>query len=228
VVILAGLGSVACGSEGGLALAIESMAAQDLARMALPREELSGVEPEYVLADDSGFVDNASVASEFFAPDTDERHLQFLGRISGYELAYENSDAFFAGEGVVGLTTSVHLFRDKEGASAFVRRFLSEAETYVGTEADGVLLAAADEISVEPLGDESWGLRASLSLRGPDGASTFYATTEYIRLDRLVAIASVLRMDDIDASDEVQEMARALERRILGVLLGEPSSSPVP
>ena len=228
--LLLALGTVATSCGGGddeLTQALESLAENDLAVMVLPQEELGDEFANLEVDEDSGFVDNEEAADDTIDPDDTANDLERAGRINGYALEYSDPtfSALEAGEGVLSVATVVTLFEDGSGASDFFAKQVDDFQRLEGGEIEvGFILEEVETFAVDGLADEAIGIRAQASF----GDVQFYVTTVGFRLDRLVGAADIGRADDADVNQRVEEIARALEQRIEGVLLGEITGTPVP
>ena len=218
----------ACGGGGDeLKQALDSLGANDLAIMVLPQEELGDEFADLEVDEDSGFEDNKVRADDTIDPDDTADDLERAGRINGYDLTYSDPalSALDAGEGVIAVSTEVELFEDASAASDFLAKQMDDFGRLEGEEIEsGLTLAEVDTFAVDGLADEAMGLRS----RGAFGDTEFYDTTVAFRLDRLVGAAVLDRADDADVNSQVEEIARKLEGRIEGALLGEVTGTPVP
>ena len=220
--------ATACqGGDDELKRALESLVENDLAIMVLPQEELPDEFADLPVDKDSGFVDNEKTADDTVDPDDTAADLERAGRIIGYDLDYSDPtfSAFEAGEGVILVGTGVQLFDDGDAASDFISKQVEDFERFEGKEIEvGAVLEDVERVAVDGLGDEAIGLRIRIGF----GDLRSYQTAVPFRLDRLVGAAFLTRADDENIDSQVEEIARALEQRIEGVLLGEITGTPVP
>ena len=228
----------ACGGGNGdltegelgdeLERALQSVAENDLAIMVLPQEVLGEEFAGLEIDDDSGFVDNEEAADDTIDPEDTAENLERAGRVNGYELGYEAADWFSlleAGEGVLSVGTDVDLFRDGGVASDFVAKQLGDYLRLKGEEIEaGITLEEVETFQVPGLADEAVGVRSRITF----GDAQMYGTFVGFRLDRLLGSAAIGRADDANVNSQVEEIARALEQRIEGVLLREVGGVPVP
>jgi len=203
------------------------VADNDLAIMVLPQEDLGDEFADLQIDDDSGFKDNEEAADETIDPDDTADSLERVGRINGYELLYSDPSlsALEAGVGVIELATEVDLVMDAGAASDHLAKQVEDWQRLEGEQVEaGVTLEKVETFAVKGLADEAVGLRARASF----GDLQWYETVVAFRLDRLVGAAYAYRVDDANINSQVEAIARALERRIEGVLLGDIAGTPVP
>lgn len=221
----------ACGGGNGadeLERALQSVTENDLAIMILPQEDLGEEFADLEIDEDSGFVDNEQAADGTIDPHDTADDLEQAGRINGYELGYEAPDWFSvleAGQGVIAVDTEVVLFEDGPAASEFLAKQVDDSLRLEGEEIQtGITLEEVETFQVVGLADEAVGQRRRISF----GDAQMYGTVVGFRLDRLLGSAAIVRADDANVNSQVEEIARALEERIEGVLLGDVVGTPVP
>jgi hypothetical protein len=221
----------ACGGGNGddeLERALRSMTEDDLTIMVLPQEELDEEFADLEIDDDSGFKGNEQATNDTIDPEDTADDLERAGRINGYELEYGAPDRLSvlqAGEGVTSVETIVHLFTDAGAASDFLAKQVNDWQRSEGEEImAGTTLQEIETFAVDGLADEAIGLRGRASV----GDAQLHGTAVYFRLDRLVGETWIGRADDANISSQVEEVARALEKRIERVLLGDIGGTPVP
>ena len=226
---LATLAPACAGGNGGdeLERALRSVTKDHLPVMVLPQEDLGEEFADLEVDEGSGFVDNQEAADNSIDPDDTAGDLEGAGRINGYELVYIDSDllsALEAGGGVYEVGTGVELFEDGRAASDYLAK---QVDDYLGLEGEeidvGLTLEKVETFAVGGLADEAVGLRARASLRDVQ----LYGTVVIFRLDRLVGAVGVGRVDDANVNSQVEAIARALEQRIEGVLLGDIGGTPL-
>ena len=219
----------ACGGDNGdneLEQALRSITENDLSIMVLPQEDLGEEFAGLEIDDDSGFKDNEEAADETIDPNDTAEDLERAGRINGYELSYSDPmlSALEAGVGVITVTTEVDLFRDADAASDHLAKQVSDWQQLEGEEIEaGLTLEKVEKFAVDGLADEAVGLRGRASF----AEVQFYQTVVAFRLNRLVGAAYAYRADDANINSQIEAIARALERRIEGVLLGDIGGVPV-
>ena len=216
------------GNDGELEQALQSVQENDLAIMVLPQEDIGEEFADMEIDDDSGFVDSEEAADDTIDPEDTADDLEQAGRVNGYSLGYETPDwfsALLAGAGLLAVGTDLDLFEDAEAASDFVLKQINDYLSLEGEEVEvGVTLEKVDVFEVEGLADEAMGVKARISF----GDLEMYVTFVGFRIDRLLGSASIGRADDADVLSQVEDIVRALEERIEGVLLGDISGTPVP
>ncbi|MEE8369266.1 MAG: hypothetical protein V3S00_00695, partial [Dehalococcoidia bacterium] len=207
---------------GGDALREElrSLTGNDLDVLVLPLEEMG---PEFadLEAVDAGVRDNWSVADDSLDPDDTADGLEEQGRITGYELTYADLYGYSieSGEGILYASTSVELFEDAESASNTMARRVERFEEMENSDlAFDVGMGEVSTFAVDGLGNEA--VRISSDLFYPS-AFVLHQTRVSFTMDRLVAVAIIGSLGDEDFDGLVEEVARSLERRISGVLMGE-------
>ncbi|MEX1255310.1 MAG: hypothetical protein WEE64_13310 [Dehalococcoidia bacterium] len=217
---------ISCTSSDALKKAQADITDNDLAIMVLPAEEMGDdYEGLEVFGDGSGQITNVEAAEDSFDTDRTAEDLEEMGRVTGYDLTYRDP-GFLSRDGSGGLltaVTSVTLFEDAEGASAFIDKEESDAEEAKGEVQEGVLLEDF-ETGPADLADEAM----VMEFHAVFGELDIYGTVVYLRLDRLVGLAAVKRGDDQDVIGEVERIVGLLDERIRGVLLGSVSATPVP
>ena len=224
---LSAVASACGGGDDELKQALESLGENDLAIMVLPQDKLGDEFADLEVDEDSGFQDNKSRADNTIDPEDTADDLEGAGRINGYELMYHDPSwsALDTGEGVLSVDTEVELFKDSDGASDFLAKQIDDYQQLEGEEVEAdMVLEEVETFAVEGLADEATGLRQQVSF----GDAQVYGTVVAFRLDRLVGAATLARADDADVNSQVEEIARTLEERIEGVLLGEITGTPVP
>ena len=224
---LSAMASACGGGDDELKQALESLGDNDLAIMVLPQEQLGDEFSDLEVDADSGFQDNEGRADDTIDPDDTADDLEEAGRINGYELTYLDPSfaALEAGQGVISVDTEVEMFEEGSAASDFLAKQVDDYQQLEGEEVEAdMVLEKVGTFAVDGLADEAMGLRQRVSF----GDVQMYGTVVAFRLDRLVGAATLARADDADANSQVEEIARALEQRIEGVLLGEISGTPVP
>ena len=220
--------AAACaGGDDELERALEALAEGDLAIMVLPQEELGDEFADLEVDEDSGFNNNEDEANDTADPDDTAEELEEAGRINGYDLLYIDPDlsALEEGQGVILINTGLDLFEDNGAASDFIVDQLEDFLRLEGEEIEsGFTLEEVETFAVGGPGSDAVGLR----LRSSFGDTRIYGTTLAFKLDRLVGSVTINRADDTNVDSQAEEIARALEKRIEGVLLGDITGTPVP
>lgn len=200
----------------------------DLAIMVLPREELgAAADGLEVDAASSGPSDNEGAAGSSIDPEDTGVELERAERMTGYELDYVDPGltSLTQAVGVYEVGTRVHLFRTRAAASAFLAKQKDDFVRLDDVERqDGVRLQSVTTFPVEGLGGEAFGVTASIAFQGVATNGTFVA----FRTGRIVGTAGLLRGGRSDDVELVSGLARALERRVEGVLSGRIADEPEP
>ncbi|GAB4329280.1 MAG: hypothetical protein Kow0010_13530 [Dehalococcoidia bacterium] len=211
--------------------ALARLAPGDLALLVLPAAELEGLAEGLELAEDSGERDNGAAAHDSLDPEDTGESLADAGRIAGYSLTYDNPNFFEAlqrGEGLLSVGTSAELWTDDEAARKSIDKRLRDFTRFKGQVVDDVELVEVTEFDIEPIGDQSGGIRYAARL--DDGAFdiTLHATLLYVRVARVVLTAITVRADDEDTQMALEAIGGRLETRLRRVALGEITVTPIP
>ncbi len=202
----------------GVTRATYDVSEEELGRMPLEREQLPEEFKEFEPFRE-GPLDNASLAEEGFPGNTADSFRE-MGRITGYLREFAAaSDASFAEEGdslMVG--TVVHLFQDEQAVSRWMTDlFLKQFEENVGKPTQsGQQLIAAEQVEVGGLHGETVAVRAVQE--GPQGPIS--STVVDFRIGRLLGVAFVVSVGDVERSGLVGQVAGGLERQMMRVVLG--------
>ncbi len=166
----------------------------------------------------AGTLDNENMAAHGFPGSTAARFRQ-AGRISGYlrEFGPTASMNIHDGFNFVG-TTVAHLFDTPESVSGWMRQvFLKDFEDNVGESVgEGHQLISVERRQPEGLFDEAVGLKAVQG--GPQGVVS--STVIDFRVGRILGVAFVGAVGDHDRLELAGQLARALEKKIVQVVLG--------
>jgi hypothetical protein len=207
----AGVWSAIAAAPGAAAPARPSPA--QLSRMVLPGTAIGSTLPPLTVHPGSGAVSNAEAGRDAYLLGDDARALAAQGRLTGYSLQYADRS------GRTDIGTSVSLFASAGQAARFVPRQAAEVRqlaTALAPLVDGVR-----EVSVPRL---SGGRAASAHVRF--GGRRFFIATVTFRRGPIVATVD-LRRPRADARALAVRLARALDRRIAGVLRGTIGGPPV-
>jgi hypothetical protein len=188
-----------------------------LAAMVLPQPAF-GAEAAGLRLDEraSGIQDNRERADETADPYDTEDALSASGRQVGYAVDFFDTDLSAAG-------SSVELFASPESASASIVRELAELQRAEGDKLDG-------EVRIERVRTFATDLPEAIGFRVQERLAGTLVWKTYVRLRHgsIVGTAALVRADRRDVQDRVAELARALERRIDGVLDGRIAADAAP
>lgn len=189
----------------------------DLEFMALDRDDIPSEFKDYQVVRE-GVLDNQMMAEHGFTSSTAERFQQ-AGRINGYmrEFGPTADMPVFDGFNFVGATVA-HLFDEPESVSAWMHDvFLKDFESNVGESVgDDQQLVSAQRLDPSGLFDEAVALRV---LQG--GATGLVSSTVIdFRVGRILGVAFVGAVGDQLRLEQATQLALALERRIVRVVLG--------
>ncbi len=193
------------------------VAESDLKYMTLDKEDLppefQGYQPVRV-----GVLDNANMAEHGFAGSTEARFRQ-AGRINGYmrEFGPTADMNIYDGFNFVGSSVA-HLFDRPESVSGWMHDvFLKDFETNVGESVgEGNQLVSAQRLETTGFFDESVALKVVQG--GPQGVVS--STVIDFRVGRILGVAFVGAVGDHDRLALTQQLALALEKKIVQVVLG--------
>ena len=198
--------------------ATEAVREDDLSNMVLAREELPLELQDFQVSKD-GVLDNETMAEHGF-PGSTTGGIRATGRILGYHREFVNpsqESAFQIGSNLIAATV-VHLFRDREAVSGWMtKKFIGEFQSFVGHEAGpGQHLISADRLEIEGFSDEAVGMRTLQAT--PTGPVS--STIVDFRVGRLLGVAYLVSLGDVEREQLTRQMGSELERRIVKVLLG--------
>ena len=196
-----------------------------LATMVLPQRAF-GAEAADLRLDDraSGIQGNGDRAGETPDPYDTAEALSAAGREVGYAVDFFDTDlsALLDG-GVFAAGSSVEVFASPESASASIVRELAELQRAEGQKVDG-------EARIERVRTFATDLPEAIGFRVQERLAGTVVWRTYVRLRHgsIVGTAALVRADRRDVRDRVAELARALERRIDGVLDGRIAADAAP
>ena len=198
--------------------ATQGVVEEDLAGMALLREELPGKLSDFELAREE-MLDNGSMAAQGF-PGSTTGEIASTGRITGYLREFVRADLPAATEGGADIisATVVHLFGDPQQVSRWMaERFLREFRQFVGKELGNEQhLLSADPLAFDGFSDEAVGLRTLQTSH----LGLVSSTVVDFRMGRLLGVAYLVSQGDVERQGLVRQMGLKLERRMVRVLLG--------
>ena len=190
---------------------------QDLEYMVLDKEDLppefSGYQQVRV-----GVLDNENMAAHGFTGSTADRFRQ-AGRITGYmrEFGPTSDMNVYDGFNFVGSTVA-HLFDNSESVTGWMQDvFLKDFESNVGESVgEGHQLISVARLDPTGFFDEAVALKAVQG--GPQGVVS--STVIDFRVGRILGVAFTGAVGNHDRLDLTNQLALALERRIVQVVLG--------
>ena len=165
-----------------------------------------------------GVLDNENMAAHGFTGSTAARFRE-AGRITGYmrEFGPTSDMNVFDGFNFVGSTVA-HLFDTPESVTGWMNDvFLKDFETNVGESVgEGHQLISVDRLQPEGLFDEAVALKAVQG--GPQGVVS--STVIDFRVGRILGVAFVGAVGNHDRLGLTSQLAVALEKKIVQVVLG--------
>lgn len=198
--------------------ATEGMTEEDLAWMPLEQQDLPIEFRSFRLLRE-GPLDNETMAKQSVLDRTAD-DLSELGRITGHlkEYAASASPEGIAPGSSLAVATVVHLFRDGESVSNWMLEvFQKEFEASVGDEvAPGYRVESAQRFEPKGLASETIGME--VIQRGPAGGAA--STVVDFRVGRLLGVAYTITAGEPGEKASVEEVAAALERKMVRVVLG--------
>jgi hypothetical protein len=196
-----------------------------LATMVLPKRAF-GAEAAGLSLDErgSGIQDNGDWAVATPDPYDTAEALSASGREVGYAVDFFDTDlSALVDGGVFATGSSVDLFANPESASASIVRELADLHRAQGRKVDG-------EVRIERVRTFATDLPEAVGFRVQERLAGTLVWRTYVRLRHgsIVGTAALVRADRRDVRDRVAELARALERRIDGVLDGRIAADAAP
>jgi hypothetical protein len=222
-------GAALAGALALLALAGAAAAAiptSTLALMVLPKSALgAGASSLRVDAAGSGVRTNADAAEDSIDTADTATSLARAGRLTGYQLSYGDPSlsALTRGAGLLEIDSEVELFRGADAVAAAIGKDLRDFRRYEGKVVSGVRLERVQTFPVAGLGPPALGARLEASI----GGKRLWISGVEFRLGALEGSVTISRADANDESARAVALARALERRMRGVLAGTVTGKPV-
>ena len=190
---------------------------QDLEYMVLDRSNLPHEFQSYQQVR-VGVLDNENMAAHGFTGSTAAR-FRDAGRITGFmrEFGPTSEMNVFDGFNFVGSTVA-HLFDTPDSVTSWMHEiFLKDFESNVGESVgEGHQLISVDRLNPSGFFDEAVALKAVQG--GPQGVVS--STVVDFRVGRILGVAFVGTVGNYDRMDLAGQLALALERRIVQVVLG--------
>lgn len=219
----------ACGGGGEDGdLAGRPITDSELAIMGVYEPDLPQEFADFVRTADSGLKTNEEAAEMHSDPQDEAQDQERFGQLSEYVRAYQPPVAATPATdgGAIGLISTVQLFQDAAGASGYLEDELADLEGSIGKESDSGTLQQVKRFKTASIGDESVGVRMSLTTSDGGQERPAYETQVSFRHGLLLLSVTVVRTDDKDVGSEVETLARGLEERIKVILGAQPVTSP--
>lgn len=197
--------------------AAQGITQSDLESMVLNRNELP-VEVRDFQKGRETKLDNGAMATQGFPGSTREQ-IESTGRLMGYLREFISPiqpESLETGSNLV-VATIVHLFSDSDCVSYWMtEKFLADFKRFVGKDlANGQKLEYVKQISV----DGFWGKSVGLHTIQTTQIGTISSTIVDFAVDRILAVAYVVTMGDVERKELVCNIGMDLERRIVRVIL---------
>ena len=197
--------------------ASQSVVEEDLSSMVLARDELP-YELRELYPSRDGLLDNETMAEQGL-PGTTTADISNAGRITGYIREFVTSarpGAIQAGSDVAVATLS-HLFNNNLEVSLWMtEKFLGDSQRAVGKDlGQGQKLVSVDRLQFDGFSDETVGIRTLQTT--PAGLVS--STVVDFRIGRLLGVAYLVSLGDVERQQLVQQLGLELERKMVKVLL---------
>lgn len=201
--------------------ATDSISETDLPRMVLDRHELPAALSDF-LPIRSAALDNEAMAEQGL-PGSSATRFRQVGRLTGYlqEFAAPEPDAENIPLGYdLAAATVVHLFEHAAGVSRWIEEvFIGDFEARLDQELHPEQrLLVVQRVPFKGFADEVAGLRILQS--SPIGPIA--STVVDFRVGRLLGVAYVATLGNVERRDLVERMGRELERKIVRVVFEVP------
>lgn len=209
---------VACVGGGGQDLA-GGITDEALAAIALPKGELGSEYADFELA--TSGVETREERMGHVSED-EAGDLKRFGELKSYHERYQRDEALTEASGAFTVGITVYLFESSSGASGYLQDDLADLERARAVVPGAGIVEDIERFTLDQIGDESQGFRATINLPTKTGIVPAPQTAAWIRRDRLLALVSLIRVDDKDVRDEVRALARKLDERMQAALPGPP------
>ena len=194
----------------------------ELVAMILPLADLGPAYADLEFELGSQLRTNEDAAEDAFDGEDEAEDIVRFGRVTGYAEGFISLEALSNREGVFAIGTIVAIYESGDGASGYLRDDLEDMRREVGVnpDSDAGMLERLDEYHPEGIGDEYVGIFAYYT---PGEAEPLPSNLTWVkfRRGRLIGEVTIVRFDEEDVREEVTELARKLDERILAVLRGE-------
>jgi len=155
------------------------------------------------------------------------KDLERFGELKTYEQRYSRDEVLAEGAGPYRLGTTVFVFGGVEGASSYLDDDVADLERSAGEQGGLTQIHNVERFALDAVGDESLGLRMVVSSFTEKGWVSHYHTLAWFREGRLLALVSLVRLDNSDARAEIEALVHKLDQRIQAVLAGQVTPTPV-
>jgi hypothetical protein len=172
------------------------------------------------LDSDSGVVDNATAAENSTTKADSAKSLTRAGRVTGYQLAYNDYARVAKPESLVYVSSELDLYRSGAAASKGLAAQLADAAA--SDPASGVHVLSSERFAVHGLGDEAVGIHVKAKV----GTAVLWFTGVAVRRDDLLESITVLRTDGGSQQATALGLAHALSDRVSGVIAGRITTPP--
>ncbi len=198
--------------------AIQGVKEEDLPNMVLSEEDLPESLRGFDLARDD-VLDNETMAEQGL-PGSTTGEIAATGRISGYLREFASPGdvtEFEAGSNLMAATV-VHMFQDRSEVSRWMTdKFIGEFQRSVGKDlGTGQQLLSAEKVDFSGFAEETVGLRTLQTT--PFGLVS--STIVDFSLGKLLGVAYVVALGDVERKELAHRMGVELERRMIKVMLG--------
>ena len=185
--------------------------------MMLDKEDLPSDFDDFHMSKDER-LDNAKMAEGSFPGNTAESFRE-AGRITGHMRDFTksmSSPPFPDGTNFI-VSTAVHLFKDPESVSNWITDiFLKQFEENVGCDLPfDQQMTIVERLEAKGFYDETAALRAMYELKGGRVSSSIVD----FRLGRLLGVAFVLTLGDVERLSLTERVASLLERKMVRAIL---------
>jgi len=195
-------------------------AGTQLQLMPLPLAAFGGEAVGLKLDSDSGVIDNQKAAENSTTKSDSAGSLTRAGRVTGYELAYNDYARVGKPANLVYVASELDLYQDGHSASKGLAAQLADATT--SDPANGLRVLSKTRFPVSGLGGDAVGIRVKAKV----GTAILWFTGVAVRRDDLLESVTLLRTDDSSQQATALGLAHALSDRVSGVLAGRITTPP--
>jgi hypothetical protein len=213
----------ACGGGGKGDNLAAGISDETLMSMALAKEELGDEYADFELS--TSGVETREERTVGVSEDEAE-DLKRFEELKSYRESYQREGALAEGSGPFTVGVTIYLFQTESGASAYLQDDLADLEQARAKVPGAGLVENIEHFALNQIGDESIGFRATINLPTDKGVVPARQTAAWIRRGRLLALFSLMRLDEKDVRDEVGALAQKLDERIEAVLAGQAPVTP--